>query len=199
MELKKIYKHLKKVFFTDETNEEELDEQMLLGNEHLAYMYTGVCRTGNPGEPIAIKTKLGWTLMGPTGVKSSANAKEPMNLVIESQPGIQDDVARLWDLETLGIKNDDPVHRAFNDEVKFKNGRYSVPLPGREGSFHVHQNKALAEGRLKSQLRKLRKQPKVLEEYNDIIEQQLKEGSGASPRETDGEEDNVHPSSSSAA
>ena len=31
----------------------------------------------------------------------------------------------------------------IQEEIKFKNGRYSVPLPWREGNFHVPQNKGL--------------------------------------------------------
>ena len=47
--------------------------------------------------------------------------------------------------------------------------------PG-EGNFYVPQNKGLAEGRLKVQLRKMRKMPEILEEYYSIIKQQLEEG-----------------------
>ena len=86
------------------------------------------------------------------------------------------EVTKLWDLDTLGIREDDPVHQAFQEQIKFKNGRYSVPLPWREGNFHVQQNKGLAEGRLKAQLRKMQKMPEILEEYDSIIKQQLEEG-----------------------
>ena len=54
--------------------------------------------------------------------------------------------------------------------------RYSVKLPWREGKSYLTNNRALAVGRLKSQLRKLRKTPETLEFYDGTIKEQLKEG-----------------------
>ena len=175
--LKKVYPHLKDVFFTDVTSSKELEVQLLLGSEHLAQIQTGELRKGKMSEPVAVKTMLGWTLMGSTGLAvGKHHDKEPSNLVIEAQKTPKDEVAKLWDLETMGIKEEDPIDMAFQGEIKFNGERYSVPLPWREGRFHVPMNKGLAEGRLKSQLRKLQRTPKVLEEYNEIMLQQLKEG-----------------------
>ena len=54
--------------------------------------------------------------------------------------------------------------------------RYSLKLPWREKNFYLPNNRVLAEGRLKSQLRKLRKTPEILEAYDGTIKEQLKEG-----------------------
>ena len=48
--------------------------------------------------------------------------------------------------------------------------------PGERKIFYVLQNKGSAEGRQKAQLRKMGKMPEILEEYDSIIKQQLKEG-----------------------
>ena len=149
---------------------------MLLGSQHLTDLRTGDIRKGKPGEPVAVRTMIGWTLMGPTKPDPTPGIKESVNLVIDTSHSVREEVTKLWDLDTLGIREDDPVHQAFQEEIKFKNGRYSVPLPWREGNFHVPQNKGLAEGRLKAQLGKMRKMPEILEEYDSIIKQQLEEG-----------------------
>ena len=174
--LKRKYTHLQDVYFTDVAKGDHLKIQMLLGSQHLADLQTGDIRKGKPGEPVAVRTMIGWTLMGPTKPDPAPGLKESVNLVIDTSHSVGEEVTKLWDLDTLGIKEDDPVHQAFQEEIKFKNGRYRVPLPWREGNFHVPQNKGLAEGCLKAQLRKMRKMPEILEEYDSIIKQQLDEG-----------------------
>ena len=74
---------------------------------------------------------IGWTLMGPTKPDPTPGIKESVNLVIDTSYSVREEVTKLWDLDTLGIREDDPVHQAFQEEIKF-NGRYSVPLPWRE-------------------------------------------------------------------
>ena len=66
LKLKQLFPHLKDVFFTDVTKKSVLEVDMLLGSEHLAELQTGCIRKGKRGEPVAVKTKLGWTLMGST-------------------------------------------------------------------------------------------------------------------------------------
>ena len=176
IQLKKKFGHLQGLYFTDATDDKVLKVHMLLGSQHLADIQTGELRQGDKGEPVAVKTKLGWTLMGATSFSSVQDHREPTNLVIEQPITVKDEVSKLWDLETLGIKEEDPVHMAFQDEIAFKDGRYSVYLPWREGNFRVPYNKKLSEGRLKNQLKKLQKTPHILKEYDQIIRQQLDEG-----------------------
>ena len=114
--------------------------------------------------------------MGPTKSDPAPSIKESVNLAIDTSYSVREEVTKLWDLDNLEIRENDQVHQAFPEEIKFKNGRYSVPLPWREGNFHVPKNKSLAEGRLEEQLRKMQKMPEILEEYDLIIKQQLKEG-----------------------
>ena len=85
---------------------------------------------------------IGWTLIGPTKPDPTPGLKESVNLVIDTSHSVREEVTKLWDLDTLGIREDDPVHQAFQEEIKFKNGRYSVLLPWREGIFMYHKTKA---------------------------------------------------------
>ena len=176
LKLKQLFPHLKDLFFTDVTQKLVLEVDMLLGSEHLAELQTGCIRKGKRGEPVAVKTKLGWTLMGSTNQCAKKTEVEPTNLIVEEQKEINGIVSKLWDLETLGIRETDPVHMALEEEIVFNGERYAVPLPWREGKFKVPVNRGLAEGRLRSQLRKLKNTPRILEEYDKIIKEQLQEG-----------------------
>ena len=176
LKLKQLFPHLKDVFFTDVTQKSVLEVHMLLGSEHLAELQTGCIRKGKRGEPVAVKTKLGWTLMGSTTQCTKSIKAEPTNLIVEDQKEINGIVSKLWDLETLGIRENDPVHMALEEEIVFNGERYTVPLPWRAGKFKVPVNRGLAEGRLRNQHRKLKNTPGILEEYDKIIREQLQEG-----------------------
>ena len=80
----------------------------------------------------------------------------------------------LWDLETVGIHEEDPIREAFQEEIVFTGERYSVKLPWTAGKFNVPENHKLAEGCLKGQLKRIRKMPILLEAFDKVIQKQKK-------------------------
>ena len=58
---------------------------MLLGSGHLAELQTGCIRKGERGEPVAVLTKVGWTLMGLTLITPVIHEKvaEPSILIVD--------------------------------------------------------------------------------------------------------------------
>ena len=70
---------------------------------------------------------------------------------------------RLWDLDSIGIRETDSVHENFLKNIKFQDGRYIVGSPGKE-----HHNSLQ---RLNSQMRKLKKDPQLLKEYDLVIQE----------------------------
>ena len=70
----------------------------------------------------------------------------------------------------------DEVHETFENEISFSDGKYSVKLPWRKGHDTLPSNYVQSLGRMQNQLRKLRKDPDVLAEYDAIIKDQLKTG-----------------------
>ena len=83
---------------------------------------------------------------------------------------------KLWDLESLGIRVEDEVHKSVVNNISFTGERYSVGLPWKMGHGPIPNNYENAYVRLKSQVRKLAKSPQVLEEYDSIIAEQKKTG-----------------------
>ena len=103
--------------------------------------------------------------MGKTGLDIRGRPlsnKTSSNLVVEKPATIKDDVNKLWDLETIGIREEDPIEEAFSEEIQFTGKRYSVKLPWREGNFYLPNNRVLAEGRLKKSIEEAKEDPRNL-------------------------------------
>jgi hypothetical protein len=89
---------------------------------------------------------------------------------------LDENVKQMWDLETLGIVEGHEIHDEFVENIKFNGNRYSVKLPWRDGHENLPSNFELSLGRLKSQVRKLRKEPDILGEYDKVIAEQINSG-----------------------
>ena len=107
----------------------------------------------------------------------SKEHKTNINLVIDKETSIQEDSKRLWDLDVLGIKDDEDMYADFKDSIKQnEDGRYYVKLPWKQGNYFLPNNRELAEQRVKSQLKRMSKQPELLEKYDNIIKEQEAQG-----------------------
>ena len=95
-------------------------------------------------------------------------------------------VSQLWDLESLGIKASDEVHESFESDISFIDGRYSVKLPWKQGHEPLPSNYGNSLSRMKGQIRRLKREPEVLEEYDSIIKDQLSSGVIESVTELEG-------------
>ena len=63
-----------------------------------------------------------------------------------------------------------------HESIFFNGARYSVKLPWKEGHGSLPSNYELSLSRTKNQIRKLRKESEVLEEYDAFIKDQLASG-----------------------
>ncbi|GFV56472.1 uncharacterized protein TNCV_61221 [Trichonephila clavipes] len=134
--------------------------------------------------PVAIKTKLGWTLMGKNfrnDTKFDKNHFMNVTSMIVNDMCISD----LWKLDSLGIT--DPVGTKTKLEIQKEtlnhfqktisvdfSGRYEIALPWVLDNKPLSSNKKLAENRLESTKRKLIATGKF-EEYQDVRDLWLSE------------------------
>ncbi|XP_074623309.1 uncharacterized protein LOC141881432 [Acropora palmata] len=113
-------------------------------------------------------------------MKSQSSGPEPVqiNLVqTEDKGGLDVDVNRMWDLETIEIKEPrSGVYEEYRDSISFDGQRYSVKLPWKEGHPDLPTNYTTSIRRLKSQVARLEREPEILAEYAAIIEEQLHSG-----------------------
>jgi hypothetical protein len=88
----------------------------------------------------------------------------------------------LWDLETIGVtdktdnENDEKALKMFTDSIMFENNRYQVTWPWKSQELHLAANYKLCLSRLAALVRRYKETPKVFEQYQAIIDCQVKEG-----------------------
>ena len=148
----------------------------------MARQYGGE-ETGEGG-PVAVSTKVGWVLSGPVEnlpqeKLSSIQFSSTHVLRVDSretEDTLQTDLQRLWDLDSVGIRDGDTVHEAFEKNLSFEDSKYSVHLPWKKHHKLLPDNFENSVARLSSQLKRLRREPEILKEYDAIIRDQLQCG-----------------------
>ncbi|KAH9367699.1 hypothetical protein HPB48_000243 [Haemaphysalis longicornis] len=137
------------------------------------------------------ETIFGWTVQGADLDNGSHGASEPSCAMFithadpsGSNPEEEMDPSDLWRLEAIGIKEtaegpglDAEATKKFEREIRKQDGRYEVPLLIQEPELEAHHdNYALAEQRLRMQLRRFRNRPDLLSQYDKTIRDYFKEG-----------------------
>ena len=103
------FPHLEKLLFSDMKEKKSSEIDMLIGLDHLWQFQNGNIVSGKPDEPVAVKTKLGYVLSGP--LKGIATGEVLVNLMVQNKNvEIGNNLRKLWDLETLGIRENDVIH-----------------------------------------------------------------------------------------
>ena len=110
----------------------------LIGSDFHWSFQSGEVRRGNPGEPVAVKTSIGWVLSGPIKGKSLNSVTScNVNFLTDStalltktdNTDLRTQVDKLWDLDSIGIRVDNEVYTSVIDNILFTGKRYSVDLP----------------------------------------------------------------------
>ena len=134
------YPHLRGLWFSDMCKSSEVfNIDILVGSDFLWCFQSGTIVRGRAHEPVAVETTLGWVLSGQVKGKGDDGAKAQVscvNIIKEehvSSPYMSDNVHRLWDLDTLGIREEDEVHKALKEAISFNGNRYQVHLPWKQG------------------------------------------------------------------
>eukprot|EP00112_Aurelia_sp_Birch-Aquarium-sp1_P019023 Seg4627.3 transcript_id=Seg4627.3/GoldUCD/mRNA.D3Y31 product="hypothetical protein" protein_id=Seg4627.3/GoldUCD/D3Y31 len=136
-------------------------------------------RRGEQGEGLlAQETGLGWVLSGrvpcggPGDLESCTNfvSTHVLKVGTEVLPVVDDAdsannlVNKLWDLESIGIREKDTVQEAFVKNITKEDGKYCVKLPLKEQHTLLPDNYDLSLSRLNSLVKRLRRDPETLKE-----------------------------------
>lgn len=163
------YPHLQGLWFSDVNRKDEvLGIDLLIGADYL----WGRTIRGEADQPVA----LGWVLSGPIkGLRDDAQIS--VNFVGHEMPRgdreLDDRVEKLWDFETLGIREENEVHEALKDAISFNGKGYEVSLSWKEGHAPLPSNYHNSFKRLKGQIEKLKSVPENLNAYDAIINEQV--------------------------
>ena len=146
-------------------------------------------RRGNRGEPYAIRTPLGWTLMGPVGRIDCRERHLNVNFVrlVESarKDCLMQQVERFWAIENYGLAGDSNVCMSVEDKkalaimersVKLDQGHYQVALPWRQYPPFLPYNRPMAERRLQVLKRRFLQDEKLFESYKTTMEEYIAKG-----------------------
>lgn len=121
---------------------------------------------------------MGWLLSAPMkGCPEGSKVK--VNFVSHESlrdSALEKNIHRLWDYETLEIREEARIHEGLRDLISFNGTRYKVCLPWKEGHKPLPNSYRCIVRRLKVQLEEVRKEPNVLFEYISIIKQQEDHG-----------------------
>ena len=140
-------------------------------------MATGQVSRGDDG-PIAVETKLGWVLSGPAPIADySLLTTHSLRIDTYKEESLNKTLRTFWELESLGISvSCKSVHQEFEENILLKDGRYEVRLPWKKPRPVLTDNYELSWKRLQGLLRRLRLTPDILQEYDNVIRNQMKLG-----------------------
>ncbi|KAL5502091.1 hypothetical protein EMCRGX_G008809 [Ephydatia muelleri] len=182
-----LFPHLSGLELADSGDLNEcLEIGILIGADQHWEVVTGEIVRGRSG-PSAMKTCFGWVLSGPVpGViaESQVTCSNISHVLTMQTHSSQQELVHLekklqafWDLDTLGIKEgEQSVFQKFVEDVSFRGGHYCVRLPWKFPRIMLPGNQELCQRRLYNLLRRLQQSPQILAQYNEIIQDQLRQG-----------------------
>jgi len=158
------------------------DVSLLIGNDVPEAFWKDEERRGGPKEPYAIKSILGWTVIGP--VESNDADEVTINLIVngDDDPLLQQ-VKKFWQIDeklpsktqTMSVE-DKVALKKMEDSVKRVNGHYQLSLPWKHPNPYLPSNKYLAANRLQVLKRRFIKDDKLFSKYKTSIHEYVDKG-----------------------
>ena len=171
IELKEKYEHVRgKTFYRSES--EEYPIHVILGDATYCKIRTDQVYKGKPEDPIVEGTTFGWVVHG-----GNDYADSRCMFVRENS-----DYEQLYSLDVLGVEDrgeqdQSTVYAEFQENiVRQEDGRYEVSVPWIPGAVLSNTNEEPSRKRLNNVNRKLNRNQRLKEEYEKIVNEQLKDG-----------------------
>ena len=145
---------------------------------------------GPPGDPVAVKTPLGWTAFGPVSGAEMESIKTlrthiRSKLKVENQEEIKA-MREMTELEVIGVREQKEKILSVEDKeamkkvekMKHEGGRYEVNVPWRNDEPNLSGNFGYALSRLRKteENMKKRKDEAMEKKYGEIFEDYVKKG-----------------------
>ena len=184
------YPHLQGLDFTDASmvDGSQPNIDILIGSDFYFEVLTGEVVRGDSG-PVAVNSKFGWVVSGPTLERGEKSDMSMANLVIEKigsqnpYPNNENDselsraLRKFWAIESLGIQ--DEVDRTrdseFLSDIRFEEteGRYEIQLPWKNSCAPKSDGYMMCSRRLFQMHSRLKKDEPLLRDYDQTIRQQI--------------------------
>ncbi|XP_062557968.1 uncharacterized protein LOC134222837 [Armigeres subalbatus] len=142
---------------------------ILIGNDNAHVTATLKLREGQPGEPVAAKTRLGWTIYGKNSCKSESPAHIFHICECYKDESLHDLVTQFFSVESLGITEtacpeSEKVQRAnqiLRATTKRMGPRFETGLIWKYDKFEFPDSYAMAVRRLECLERRIRSDPVI--------------------------------------
>ena len=179
--------HLKEIQFPNPGIRPIVD--LLIGVDYAELHFSFKDVRGQPGEPVARLTPLGWTCTGTvSGLRGGDYQSSFAHTYFVREQSDSDEISGLlrqfWEIENPHTSRDQPVLNAdeqcaleqVEKSLKYMDGRYQVALPWKENVPDLPDNYDMALRRLCNTERRLLKNPEIAAAYSENITQYLEKG-----------------------
>ncbi|XP_030828101.1 uncharacterized protein LOC115919169 [Strongylocentrotus purpuratus] len=160
---------------------DEGEVRLLIGSDTPEAFWVIDQRRGKRKEPYAVRSLLGWTVMGPT-MTSAPDAPYSVNFT-KHEERLEQQLQRFWEVdhafrdERLADSVEDKRARKTMDEtVGMVDGHYQVGLPWRKYPPSLPNNKKMAESRLQSLKKRLGNDKILHTQYMTTMEGYITKG-----------------------
>lgn len=156
-----MWNHLKDIYLPRIS---EGQVELLIGSDTPDAFWVQEERRGSSGEPYAIRSVLGWSILGPIGKVSDCSAH--VNVNFQQTTGTLEEIDRLWKTDFPECRSDDIIGMSQEDRralsimentITIDNGHYKLGLPWRDENVSLPNDKVMATSRLSFLKRKLEK------------------------------------------
>ena len=166
------WKHLKGIKFPQVGPRPIVD--LLIGVDQADLLYSLRDVRGEPGEPIARLTPLGWTCIGNPEVPVE-RTQTSFTFFLNDSHELNSLVRRYWDVEepkeTLIVNPEEKFARdTVSRSLTFADGHYSVGMPWKKDRPLLSDNYSMALHRLHSTEKKLKRSPELGEAYKAVVQ-----------------------------
>ena len=158
----------------------EVDQvHLLVGQDCAGLLLPDEVKKGQPGEPFAIHTPLGWAINGPIDpFKPTVRSSH----FVHTTSMMEKDLFKLWDLEGANCEtpgrsqNDLKVMDVWDKNQSLIGGHYALNIPFKVERPCLPDNRTMAERRLQMLGKRLNKDRNLKERYTKEIHELLEKG-----------------------
>lgn len=158
---------------------------MLIGLAHAKLISPSRVRTGNDDEPAAAKTPLGWVLYGSSNDDNTNRVLHINEQKYESDSILDEEVRKYFTLESLGVSSqhsdilsgeEQQAIKIMEQTTKFNGTKYEIGLLWKYQFISLPNSFEMAKGRLEHLQHKLKKQPKLSDIVDHLMNEYIQKG-----------------------
>ncbi|KAJ8017951.1 hypothetical protein HOLleu_44328 [Holothuria leucospilota] len=161
-------------------NQQSDEVGLLIGTDAPEAFWVLEERKGKPKEPYAMRTMLGWSIMGPGG---SGNNRVTSHRIEVSNEQLFQEVEKSWAVENTGLSEekdsiqDIRAREIMKSTIKLtKDGHYEMGLLWKHDNHDLPHSRSMAESRLASLKRRLESNKEMHGKYTEVVEGYIAKG-----------------------